>query len=83
MGAQVTLFVCLDRPGSAKNVACRVSVLTHVCSGHCLVYLPLPCPVVDVAKSREGWQKMKRNSGLELVSCLGTGTSGPAECGLK
>lgn len=55
MGAQVTLPVCLDRTGSAKNVACGVSVLTHVCSGDCwglpgLSSIALSC---DAAKSRE------------------------------
>lgn len=69
MGAQVVLPVCLYSPGSAKNVACGVSVvkpaLTHICFKRLMemACIILSCPtfaqavvssgVSPVSKSRE------------------------------
>lgn len=61
MGAQVMLPVCLYSPGSAKNVACGVSVakpvLTHIClrlmGAACFV---LCCPVLVRAVAGRGMQ---------------------------
>lgn len=82
MRVQLTCPVRSDRPGSAKNVACGDSVLSHVCSGNCLVYLPQPCPVWDAAKSKD-CRKFSEVLGLEMISGLWTSQSVSWGCELK
>lgn len=86
MRAQVMVPVCLDRPGSAKNVACRISVLTHVCSGD---WWGLP-GLSSIALSCHGMQRRAESDssnfseilGLELISCWGQWPVDQPECGL-